>query len=294
MVSRLLARAIRPQRPALLIVSLPRSGSSWVGHILGLSSSALYLREPINVSYLASGQGTGASCYEVDPHHVLPIYRSSADAAFAGLPAFQPPVVRFAHQWPLVGRREKRVVIKEVNPLAVEWIARNYRPRIIYLIRHPAAVARSWYSLGWTVDHLYRVFSAATLDSLDLDLDDLRSSFWREHGALQALVLRECLNALNYTEHRVVRYEDLCIRPVELFRELFRFGQLDWSDQVEAQIIAQSKSQRVVPVGQPGVFRNSRARINRWKTHVSRQDLGLIKESYLSFDPPYYAADEWD
>ena len=43
-----IARLLRPQMPSVLILSFPRSGSSWVGKTLGRASNALYMREPIN------------------------------------------------------------------------------------------------------------------------------------------------------------------------------------------------------------------------------------------------------
>src|SRR4051794_38244039 len=48
--SRLIASSWKPRRPAVLILSLPRSGSSWVGSLLGRAPDALYLREPVSQS----------------------------------------------------------------------------------------------------------------------------------------------------------------------------------------------------------------------------------------------------
>ena len=42
----MLARALSPAEPPVLVVSLPRSGSSWVGEVLGAAPDAMYLREP--------------------------------------------------------------------------------------------------------------------------------------------------------------------------------------------------------------------------------------------------------
>ena len=54
--SLLLAKTVKSRRPATLILSLPRSGSSWVGEILGSAANALYLREPITQTLIASGE----------------------------------------------------------------------------------------------------------------------------------------------------------------------------------------------------------------------------------------------
>ena len=49
--SRLLGRLFPFRKPAILLLSYPRSGSSWAGKVLGLSPDVAYLREPINQGY---------------------------------------------------------------------------------------------------------------------------------------------------------------------------------------------------------------------------------------------------
>jgi len=49
-ISKLLALMLRPRQPSTLVLSLPRSGSSWVGETLGSALNALYLREPVTQS----------------------------------------------------------------------------------------------------------------------------------------------------------------------------------------------------------------------------------------------------
>src|SRR5262245_30987828 len=52
-VSRFVAHSIPSVFPPILVISIPRSGSSWLGDSLGISSNALYLREPITQKHLA-------------------------------------------------------------------------------------------------------------------------------------------------------------------------------------------------------------------------------------------------
>ena len=49
-LSQLLINFIRPRQPTVLVLSLPRSGSSWAGEALGCAIDALYLREPVTQS----------------------------------------------------------------------------------------------------------------------------------------------------------------------------------------------------------------------------------------------------
>ena len=65
-VSSFLARKFKTAAPPILVFSLPRSGSSWVGEILGSASNALYLREPMTQSNLALNKSQPAEIY-IDP-----------------------------------------------------------------------------------------------------------------------------------------------------------------------------------------------------------------------------------
>jgi hypothetical protein len=154
-------------------------------------------------------------------------------------------------------------------------------------------VAGSFNKLGWG-GHLDQRFSSTRLAALNVPAKELASSFWREHGALQAVVLRVTLEALrNYGDCKVVKYEDLCASPVETFRELFRFAALNWTSDIEERIVRHSTSNQPSATGQYDLCRNSRAIVDKWRTEIADEAIDEIKESYLSFRPPYYGAEEW-
>lgn len=292
--SSLIAALIPTDSPPVLILSFPRSGSSWVGEAMGHSRTSLYLREPITQTYLSSRDGKGPVCFEVEADSLPPTYKPSADDSFAGLPVFQPRIVKSAEQWALRERTTKRVVIKEVSPLAINWFVDTFQPRIIYLVRHPAAVANSFFKLGWTEKLFERKFSLSTLASMDFNYRDFVLSFWMEHGAFQAVVLRRSLEVLReYPEKKIVKYEDLCSDPMGTFRGLFSFTSLNWSSEIEELVMALSTSREPYAAGQYGVHRNSRTLIKRWKIEIPKEEIRRIKESYLFFDPPYYQSEEW-
>jgi hypothetical protein len=296
LVSSALARALPTRSPPLLIVSLPRSGSSWVGKTLGRASDALYLREPISQSHLALNKRRGV-VFNIDPSSLPPGYAASARAAFDGVPAFPANVVTFPGQWRLSARRRSRLVIKEVNPLALEWLIREYRPRIIYLIRHPAAVAASFARLGWLAEERHpdmeARFSAQRLGLTGADLGRVAGSPWAEHGALQALVMERALRTLaDHDDHLVVRYEEICAEPVALFRRLFDFAGLRWDSGMEEKIVAETELAEHNRYETYSTHRSSRTLIDSWRTEVAPDALAELKRAFLSFAPAHYR-EEW-
>lgn len=293
-ISHLIAHSIHTLSPPVLVLSIPRSGSSWVGNTLGISSTSLYLREPITQPYIAYKGFSGPSFFEVASDNLPPTYKSSAEASFVGLPAFFWPIVKHPMQWMLFKRPYRRIVIKEINPLAIKWLVDSYSPRIVYLIRHPAAVANSFSQVGWTTGKQFESrFSPESLASSNFNHKQFAHSFWAEHGALQAIILKLSLKVLEgYRECRIVKYEDLCRNPIEGYRELYTFAGLEWDKKVEKQIISQSSLSHN-RADSFNIYRHSQTMIDNWKREVPQEAIREIKAAYLFYDPPYYRSEEW-
>lgn len=272
-LSKLLSAVNPYQRPPVLIISIPRSGSSWVGETLGFAQNAMYLHEPINQSYHQSSADK-ESIFYIEPLHPPVVCKEAADLAFAGIPAVQiKGAVKNPRQWRFFARHNRHLVIKEVNPLACEWLIRNYAPQIIFLIRHPAAVALSHKKMGWGSD---------------------LPTYWRETGDYQGRALKGCLNALVDHPHRIiVKYEDLCLKPLEIFRQLYDFTGLAWSHSVYEFIQTRTKGGKPEDVW--STARNSQEIAYAWKSKFSKQQIEDVHQGYQTHDVPWYRArEDWE
>lgn len=275
-ISQLIARLLPTRPPAVLVLSLGRSGSTWLGSTLGQAADALYLHEPLTQSLLATGgQETN---FEIDPANPPRPYRDWAAAAFAGLPALPAPaksptrIVRFAEQWRLSERRRRRLVIKEVNPFACAWLVQRYRPKVIYLVRHPAAVALSNGRLGFLNGQ----------------------NIWQRQGEHQGRAHRHVLNALSAGgyDYRVMVYEELCTDPLGHFRSLFSFAGLHWDEAAEQRVQANSAGgDKDNPWS---VARNSEAMIHSWRAEIESHDLLALQQAFAGYNLPWYTqAEDW-
>ena len=182
----------------VLIVGLPRSGTSWVGSVLGSSPSVEYLREPITQSWLETGNRSPLIDPDIDSG-----YRDHS--------------LRF-----LVGHPPRRL-IKEVNPLLVPFVVSDLDLEVVLLLRHPCAVALSYHERGWVRLDLESRFG---LDST--------GDFWRDHGAYQALLLNAAAAVL--TADRRVSYEVLTHDPEAGFAALAEQLGLEWSESSAAHL----------------------------------------------------------
>ncbi len=275
------------RKPPVLVVSLPRSGSSWVGKVLGQADNAVYLREPFTQSHLPTVPETGA-VFPVDPFRPPGTYRRAAAAATRGVPAFRGGIVQTSPAWKLHRRPLKRLVVKEVNPLALPWLLERLQPRVLYLVRHPAAVALSFYRRGWTGPD----FRAANPDGSRASTGE-QDRFWIDHGAFQAKVAEFALTALaRHSGVRVVTYESLCRDPGPAFRDLFRFAGLRWGPAAEA-VLARTTAAEDEEADPYGVSRDSGAMAEAWRDGIPQQGLHQLKAAYLAADTALYPADAW-
>jgi len=262
--------ALPPRQPSVLVVSLPGSGSSWTGETLGQASNALYLREPLTQPHLNNG---GHEAVLPVDEQTAPVYHGYIADAFAALPRFSAKIVIFPEQWGLAQRQRRRLVVKCVNPLACRWLVRHYDLRVIFLVRHPAAVAGRARRLGY--------WPGPGLD------------VWEEQGRFQADTLYRALESLQgHGATTFVRYEDLCAEPEGQFRALFEFAGLDWDAQTEMYIRGHTQGgDRSLPYD---VSRDSRSMIDAWRQDVTADEALRLEAGYRTRALPWYqAAEEW-
>jgi hypothetical protein len=293
----LVANMLRPSHKPLLIVSLPRSGSSWVGSILGNAANALYLREPLNQSYLATGGTT--TVFDVDPRSPPKDYALFAARAFSGMPVFPDGVVRNAANWALFSRLEKGLVIKEVNPLALPWLLETYRPRIIYLVRHPAAVASSYWKLGWrnAEEKLLELGPRLMNGPLKQWQDVIRSAsgFWQAQGVFQGAVMRIAIDSLaSYGDYQIVSYEAICSAPEGNLLELLDFSRLTVDESIRQKIADSSHGSERHGQNEYATRRSSLDMAQAWRSKVNEEQLAMLQAGFSAFKLPFYdSADDW-
>jgi hypothetical protein len=285
--------------PPVLVLSLPRSGSSWMGETMGRAANAVYLREPFVQTGIARDPRFVVLSY-VDPTDPPAHYQRYAKQAFAGVPLFfhsnWDNIVTMPRQWwPLTYQVRRRLVIKEVNPLATGWMLRQYQPRVIFLVRHPAAVALSFRRLG--MDDSVSGFGWALHEgSLSPFRNHVLSSAsaapFERLGVLQGAILRYALDVLQtHADCRIVAYEALCADPIEAFRSLFDFSELVWDDEIELFIREQTRRHDNDPYT---TFRNSGTMIESWRQEIATDDLRRLRTAFSVFDLPWYRTDaEW-
>jgi hypothetical protein len=226
--------------PRVLVAGLPRSGTTWIGEVLGRTAGARYLHEPDN--HLVRPEAWWAK-RRLGPY---PEFHAGADGAeyerlwrvaFAGGPRRSPlyagaRILQRAGAPRVSGRLASRkrprtapgpLVVKSVHcARSVEWIADRFGPAVVLVERHPFGVIASWRKLGWDdfldTDPGARRYSAAVLgvEPPSPSAPWIVRAAWH-HGLLNSYLQRA---RRRHPDWLVVRHEVLCTAPEAGFRRL--------------------------------------------------------------------------
>lgn len=234
--------------PPILLLSYPRSGSSWVGDVLATSCDIAYLREPITRIYL---DGWGETMPDVDRNSdARHVYQDIADKTFAGIPVAGEGCVRNLAPFAPLGRSRRHLLIKEVNPHAAAFFAERYAPMVLLLLRHPAAVAESFERMGW-----------------------LKEGF-EELGYHYGLSMANAARAILHLPHILIHYEDLAAAPESKFAELFGFLGVTPPPNFEGVIDLYCRQDGS---DQPYETRRiSAQQMDKWRTRLDRKSVDLV------------------
>lgn len=137
------------------------------------------------------------------------------------------------------------LVVKSVYaPLAVEWIADRFRPKVVVVIRHPLNVVSSWSSLGWLerthddmLDELDRRAQLGLAGAFGVEppgSDD--SPFARAAWLAGALTCELVATADRHPDWHVVSHEQLSERAHEQLAALADRLGLRWTPEVDAML----------------------------------------------------------
>ena len=242
-------------RPRVLVAGIPRSGTTWVGRVLGQADGACYVHEPDN--HLVRPDAWWAKrplgAYpNLAPGEAAPDYERLFRLAFAGggRPSLLYPWARALHR--VVPGRELAppprpesfatrglarclaaprpgagasgaVVVKSIFcARSLEWLSERFGPAVVIVERHPFAVIGSWAELGW--DRFLDADPAAVAEcraAFGVEAPPNGSS-WVDRAAWHFGFLSGLLTRARqrHPEWQVMTHSDLCARPEAGFEAL--------------------------------------------------------------------------
>jgi hypothetical protein len=308
---------VNVRRP-ILITGSHRSGTTWVGTLLGQAGNVANIVEPMNPINRLSWLGTPPRRW------FLHIDDTTADqhlTAFQRIIALHPPLrthlrtVRSARHLAANVRELGRVVrwraghavpvIKDpIAFFSAEWLARTFDMEVVVLVRHPAAFASSLKRHGWSFD--FTNFTAQprlVATYLEPFADEIAAASVRPPDLIdQAILLWRCINAValrfrnEHPEWHVVRYEDVAADPVSHAKALYDATDLPWSARSERRVRSLCSAENpaeVTTVHRHDVRRDSAAAVWTWQHRLSPEETARVRSGTADIATFFYGAEDW-
>jgi len=279
--NRLIVQLFPMRTPPILLLSYPRSGSSWVGEILATSDELAYLFEPVNHPYQEYYRGPALA--DLSDPITYQAYSNYSQDAFLGMPPKKKYPGENLRGFSLIGRKRRRLLIKEVNPRAADFYCRRYHPTIIFLLRHPAAVALSFWELGWLAS------PDVQIDAVDLDGDD-----WEKFGYAYGVTMKNALKTVKQSKvkYTTILYENIASAPLSEFRKIFEYLGVKIPENYEDVIDEFCFSGTAIQGYQ--TRRISKKMIAKWKDKLSPEVIHQIQRGYFQSGLVFYQSDaDW-
>ena len=280
----------------IVVTGCPRSGTTWMGNVIGESREVFRIYEPFNDDvgakldlperFMRVTQGSSDQVKdEIDDliklggfkHRALLAIRGTAERCLPASWRYTP--ARLAARRLLRERKDfvspRRVCIKDpIAFFSAEWLAETYDAQVIVLVRHPCGVAGSYLSLDWDSDLPGAIRHPVTGRHSYLNADVERRNS-EPPDRLRDLILQWKLFTAHTLELKArhpdwlfVLHDELCIDPAVYFERIFTELGLSLTPAIENKIRQESTGSDPQGGHQHSHVRDSRAVVDAWKKKI--------------------------
>lgn len=305
------------QKKHILTTGIQRSGTTFTGSILSLSPEVIYLSEPFNPNYGLEG----VDCHfpYVNEEDEQDKYSLLLDDLFSFKASYKKnyskdnlakKIAKFVfgtraditYKLARLKKKNTRFLIKDPDAAFLsEYMSMNYNCDVLVLIRHPGAVMASFKRLGWNFDlEIFLKRKCLMRDQLAEFEHLFRSknrSMSTQVGLLWVCIYKVLKTFSERNENWLaILHEDLCLHPVETFKNIFEWFGLPFSNRIRQEIIKKTRS------GNPVEARNNRLHdmtrdsaqlVNYWKGSISVKERNTLREITEPISSLYYDDNSW-
>ena len=296
----------------ILLVGVPRSGSSWMAKVLAQSADSVLVREPDNerrnlrayrakrkwhrMPYLSANASVPAMerfwqrvfCDALIPKNAISrwIQHCMSQTTFV--------LSRRHIRWKIIAAKRKDLethrhrIVKSVHAgLSLAYLQQHFDPQIVLIFRHPANVISSYLRLNLP-DADRAVYRQAALTQ------EYLLPYWeRIESTRQPLARMGMQIAIFYAvwEQQLrqnpswltVTHENLCLDPLKEYRNLFANLALEWSERVENYLHEHNRR------GTGYETRRIAAdEIHKWKRELTAEQIQSIQNGYSIIPLEHY------
>ncbi len=302
----------------ILITGAHRSGSTWVGQMVGKSEDVCYVFEPFNKDF---GPGVCRSVFDtwypyVTEENETPYRECISEILNYRFHFFKELLLiktkSHARLWlenfyrlRMAGIKKQRILFKDpIAFFSAPWLARVFDFQVVVLIRHPAAFAGSLKRLKWNFPFQDLLKQKLLIEG---PLQPFKEEIARaaekapdiiEQGALlwKIIYARTLDYRREYPGWIFLRHEEISLDPVGQFKSIYEALGLAFTPRVERIIRDYSAGSN--PKERPDeqatfLKRDSKENIAGWKKHILPGDIERIKNITQDVWVHFYKDSDW-
>ena len=302
----------------ILMTGMPRSGTTFISHILLKSNSLVYLPEPFNMNYGLLGvdcrfpyiRSQDSNDKYVPLLEDLFNFRASYKRNYSRDGNFK-KITKFFFgsraniRYRLNGSFKKnssRFLIKDPDAAFLSgYMYERYNCQVMIIIRHPGAIMASFKRLGWTFDFtdflMRSEFNNQYLNELEQLMKKKNKSLAEQVGLLWICIYKVLtIYAKRHCSWLTIKHEDICLKPEETFEKMFEWCNLKYTNLIKKEIIGKTKSDNAVHARNNAIHdltRNSQKLVDYWKDSVTHEEKNILKKITEPIAQLYYDEATW-
>ncbi len=301
---------------AVLLLGVPRGGTTWVGTVLGTTAGARYVHEPdgTHEPFAFAAKLDLLHHPMLEPDDRCEPYERLWRGAFAGgvpsgsiadhiarrvfkrmtgddkMRARQDGVrtvrtrIALATAQPLRGDDAaiRHAVVKTVNgAFAAEWIARRGADHVGVISRHPLNVVASWRDFGWNPPQgvMYAAIRDRARQAWQIDLPTADASALQRAAAMATALAFELETVRRQNpEWIAISHEDLCSDPGDRFPKIASALGLEWNDTATTKLAESNR-----PGSGYATNRVAANEVDRWRERLAPAEIDEIVDVAARF-----------
>ena len=298
-------------RRPILVTGPPRSGTTWVGRTLLQAPCIRYVQEPFNREFPMEESGLqmpqwlydvefGSLRPQLEPalqRLVSPTLLERTRRDVVARPIWKRPA-RFIKYLCRHLTQTERVLLKDpIALMSAGWLADRFQMQVVCMIRNPWSFAASMKRADWGFE------ATQLLDQPGLvarRLPDLRGAIEQaaedpgdlvEQACLLWNVCHSCIRdyQARYPDWLFINQEELALRPVEGFQEIFSHLNISFGSQVTRYLEEySSESVREAETSTRYQPRVARETVSAWKETLTAEEIQRIRDATTPLRQHFY------
>lgn len=303
------------RKTPVLITGIHRSGSTWLGKIMGMAPELKYIHEPFNFRKNPEAPFTTWFKYLSeftcnDEQEIIRKYLEKKQAFHIGRiiekvsKAKYPGQVRDAIRYELKYFTARPLFKDPIAFMSAEWLQKTYNADVIVLIRHPAAFVASLKVAGWKFDFrnlldqkilIENELAAYKNNIVEIIQEEERTG--NQNIIEQGILLWNCFYSITKIRRDkyqssgnwlFVKHEDLSLRPIDEIKKIFIKFDLNFTPKICSEIKKTTQSE-ISKSWERDASRN----ISTWKNRLEKNEISIIKEKTFKVWSFFYDERDW-